>query len=33
MLNVDDRFKSWMRYRLRDRDYAERVMRAVLVVW
>ncbi|MBQ8940682.1 MAG: hypothetical protein IJ062_02520 [Firmicutes bacterium] len=27
MLNVDDRFKSWMRYRLNDREYAERIMR------
>ena len=29
MLKVDDRFKSWMRKRLQDRDYAERVMQAV----
>lgn len=29
MLQVDDRFKSWMRNRLKDREYAERVMRAV----
>ena len=29
MLKVDDRFKSWMRKRLQDREYAERVMRAV----
>ena len=29
MLQVDDRFKSWMRCRLRDREYAERVMRAI----
>lgn len=29
MLKVDDRFRSWMRYRLKDTAYAERVMRAV----
>ena len=30
MLKVDDRFKSWMRRRLSDSDYAERVMRALV---
>ena len=30
MLKVDDRFKSWMRRRLSDMDYAERVMHAVV---
>ena len=29
MLKVDDRFKAWMRNRLKDREYAERVMKAV----
>lgn len=30
MLKIDDRFKSWMRRRLSDRDYAERVLHAVV---
>lgn len=29
MLKVDDRFKGWMRNRLKDRDYAERVLKMV----
>lgn len=28
MLKVDDRFKLWMRNRLKDRSYAERILRA-----
>ena len=30
MLKVDDRFKAWMRGRLSDRDYADRVMHALV---
>ena len=30
MLKVDDRFKAWMRRRLSDRDYADRVMHALV---
>ena len=30
MLKIDDRFKSWMRRRLSDRAYAERVLHAVV---
>lgn len=30
MLKVDDRFKKWMRRRLQDTDYAERVLKAVV---
>lgn len=29
MLQIDDRFKNCMRNRLKDREYAERVMKAV----
>ena len=29
-LKIDDRFKDWMRQRLKDRSYAERVMRALV---
>ena len=30
MLTVDDRFKSWMRRKLSDREYAEKVMRVLV---
>ena len=30
VLKIDDWFKSWMRRRLSDKDYAERVMRALV---
>ncbi len=29
-LKVDDRFKSWMRWKLTDREYAEKVMKALV---
>lgn len=29
MLKADDRFKAWMRHRLKDREYAQKVLRAV----
>ena len=30
MLKIDDRFKKWMRRRLQDKDYAERVLKVVM---